>query len=327
MMLDQCLTVHIMRSLRSLAGEKVPTDYCDELDCNTCRFDDLIKKHCIDPEEYCERGLESYLSDERRNGINATRKLHKLLVMSEYDRQGTSGTLNFELVRNASLTYSKKSSARARKLALIDQREAQEDNKLNNTNDYDEKQDIEQHKLKSRGDNSMVDEKVNSSSRHRSQRDQECETNTKRLPFFTPENKVLVKGMEKSHPFESIHRDERQSSSASIRETILKQQLIHLLLKQEQEQNQRARSQYHFQRNHLNSILVPAYPPSMVDSLITSLKAQEQKHQEHHRLQLQIQDQCNYQQQVQRLLLLQQHKQQYDAIQRASVAILEQCHR
>jgi len=281
MMLDQCLTVHIMRSLRSLAGEKVPTDYCDEIDCDTRRFDELIKKHSIDPEEYCERGLESYLSDERRHGINVTRKLHKLQVMSEYDRQGMSGTINLELVRNASLIHSKKSLARATKLALIDQREAQAGNNLDKPKTVGNKQDGRQHKLKC----------------------QELPSNS------TQETKFLI--------------NENQFSSEAIRDALIKQQLVHLLLNQERELNQRAQSQYHFNQNHLNS-------------LTFSLGIQEQERLFHlnqkqdnhrHQLQLQLHDQCTYQQQVQRLLLLQQHQQHYDAVQLASAAILGQCQR
>jgi len=285
MMLDQCLTVHIMRSLRSLTGEKVPTDYCDEIDCSTCRFDELIKKHSIDPEEYCERGLESYLSNERRHGINASRKLHKFLVIGEYDRQSMTGTFDFELVRNASLTHSKKSLARARKLALIDQREAQAGNKLDKPNNEDYKQDV-------------------------------CERQIKRQDISansTQETKILV--------------NENQFSSEAIREALIKQQLIHLLRNQERELNQRAQSQYDFNQSHLNSITASLNIQEQEQLFHLNHKQQKQEDNHNHRHQLQLHDQCNYQHQVQRLLLLQQHQQHYDAVQLASAAILGQCHR
>lgn len=311
MMLDQCLTVHIMRSLRSLAGEKVPTDYCDEEDTNSRRFDELIKKHSIDPEEYCERGLESYLSDERRNGINATRKLHKLLVISEYDRQRMSDKFDLELVRDASLNHSKKSSVRARKLALIDQREAEAGNKLDKEKYLDQKQDMCRHKLKRHDTNPVVERMSLSSYRLWSLGDQEFQTETKIPSTSTSETKML--------------RNENQFSSESIRDAVIKQQLVHLLLKQEQEYNQRSHSQYHLNQNNLNSITSSF--KMQEQGRLFHLTHKQQKQEDHYRLQVRLQDQCNYQQQVQRLLLLQQHQQHYEAVQLASATILKRCHR
>ena len=123
MLMDQCLTVQIMRSLRALACEKVSSVYC-EVDDDIQRFDGLIQQNEIDTKEYCERGLESYLSDERRSEVDNLRKTHKMLVINEYAQQAKLGISDPETIRDLSLSQSKQSSIKARKLALIDERDA-----------------------------------------------------------------------------------------------------------------------------------------------------------------------------------------------------------
>ena len=127
MLMDQCLTVQIMRSLRALACEKVSSVYC-EVDDDIQRFDGLIQQNEIDTKEYCERGLESYLSDERRSEVDNLRKTHKMLVINEYAQQAKLGISDPETIRDLSLSQSKQSSIKARKLALIDERDARANN-------------------------------------------------------------------------------------------------------------------------------------------------------------------------------------------------------
>jgi len=112
-----------MRSLRALACEKVSSVYC-EVDDDIQRFDGLIQQNEIDTKEYCERGLESYLSDERRSEVDNLRKTHKMLVINEYAQQAKLGISDPETIRDLSLSQSKQSSIKARKLALIDERDA-----------------------------------------------------------------------------------------------------------------------------------------------------------------------------------------------------------
>lgn len=125
-----------MRSLRIIAG-KVGTslDNDDGSDGKGEFLEELVKKMAIDPEEYCERGLESYASEEGRNMINLDRKRHKLLVIGEHIRQGKVGAKDPELVRSVSETQSKKSLVKARLLAAIDQREARASNNKNEPNE------------------------------------------------------------------------------------------------------------------------------------------------------------------------------------------------
>jgi len=334
MMLDQCLTVRIMRSLRSLAGETVATEYGDEDYCDNCRFDELIKKHLIDPEEYCERGLESYLSDERRKKINDTRKLHKLLVIKEYVRQRMLGRSNPELVRSVSLTRSRKSLIRSQKIALVDQRTARASD--NTKSDDDQKQDTPQKQdfdpiLKTKmtpldrlwsGSNHEYKKKTDSPSPPTIGRMMGKDIDTK-----------LCNDFEHS-PFEHMHRNEIHATSGAIRDTVMEQQLLNLLLRQEQ--NQRAQSQYQPQHRNPYSIIIEddlstAINPQMVNSILASLQMQEQERLVHQNYQhrqrqqeQQLQNQRNYQEQVQRLLMLQQYQQQYESMQLASAAILGQ---
>jgi len=316
MLLDQSLTVHIMRSLRSIAGEKVAIDYCDEIDSDSSRFDELIKKHQIDPEEYCERGLESYLSDERRNEVNASRKLHKLLVIGEHVRQGMLGSSNPELVRNVSMNQSKRSFLRAQKLASVDQREGRSTAK-NNSN-TDRKECTQQHQSQKQNAKTVIGQKM------------DC--------FLSNGSKFVGKSIDTAvwnlsgDPIKHAQTNEIHAIPDGIRNDILKQHLLQLLMEQEREreQNQRAQSQCHPRLRNPNAITIPDdSSPQIMNSFLASFQRQalEQRlfHQNQQQQQLQIQR--NYQTQVQRILLLQQQQHHHESIQLAAAAILGQHHR
>jgi len=338
MLMDQCLTVHIMRSLRSLEGETVTTDHSDEDDCNNSRFDELIKKHLIDPEEYCERGLESHLSEERRNDINAARKPHKSLVIREHVRQKMMGIQNPELLRSVSLTQSRKSSIRVQKLALVDQREARARNNTKNTNDENQKQDRRRHQQQIQHTSTNVERNMTPLDLLWSRSGHENKKMTDPLSFRTQGVKIMGKGINKMlcnhlehNLFEQTHQNKNSdvSEAIAIRDNFMKQQQqqLHLLLKQ----NQRSQSEYHLKHTNLSSMLIPdgsstaTNPPNM-NSILASLQMQEHERLFQHSQQ-QLQNQRNYQQQVQRLLLLQQHEQHYKSLQLASAVILGQSHR
>ncbi len=309
MLLDQSLTVHIMRSLRSLAGEKVAIDYCDEIDSDYSRFDELIKKHQIDPQEYCERGLESYLSEERRNEVNASRKLHKLLIIGEYVRQGMLGDSNPELVRNVSLNQSKKSQVRAQKLGFVDQREARSIER--NKNAMHQKEDTQQHLPQEPNMKPIVEKKMD-------------HILTKSLPSPV----FMSKNMDPSWniPGASIvHNQPNEPRDAldEIRDEVLKQQLLQFLMKQQHEQSHLAQSKFHFQQRNVNGIAI-----TDDSSILASLQMQELERLCHqNQQQQQIQIQRNFETEVQRLLLLQQQQRHYESIQLVSAAILGQYHR
>jgi hypothetical protein len=78
----------------------------------------------IDPEVYCERGLESYQSKERRHEIDTKRKLHRFLVIREQARQVIVGTKDPELLRQMASTQSQGSLMKAQLRAALDQHEA-----------------------------------------------------------------------------------------------------------------------------------------------------------------------------------------------------------
>lgn len=303
MLLDQSLTVHIMRSLRSLAGEEVGIEYCDEIDSDYCRFDELIKKHQIDSEEYCERGLESYLSEERRNEVNASRKLHKLLVIGECVRQGMLGTSNPELVRNVSMNQSKKSFERAQKLGLVDQREARaiEKSKQN----VSQKEDVQQEHMQMKQNMKPIPEKTID------------HILTKNLHSPIVASKSVSKSLRNIPGTPIGHNQPNQTFDAT------KQQILQVLRKQQQEQSQLAQYQCNFKPRNINATAVPD------DSLIlASLQIQEVKRLFHRKQQeQQIQIQRSYETQVQRLLLLQQQQRQYESMQLVSATILRQHHR
>lgn len=313
MLLDQSLTVHIMRSLRSLAGEEVAIEYCHEIDSDTSRFDELIKKHQIDPEEYCERGLESYLSEERRNEINASRKLHKLLVIGEYVRQGMLGSSNPELVRNVSMNQSNKSLVRAQKLAMVDQRQSR--SIANNDSNMDLKENTQRYQSQKQNAHAVVGKKTD-----------RLFTNMPSSPSIG--SKFIGKSIDPALwnlSRNSVEQSQPSNShviSEGIRDDVMKQQLVQFLLEQERDRHQRAQSRCHPRYGNDSS-------PQIVSSVLASLQMQELDrlfHQNQQRQRLQIQH--NYQTQVQRLLLLQQHQQQrhYESVQLATAAILEQQH-
>ena len=315
MLLDQSLTVHIMRSLRSIAGEKVAIDYCDEIDSDSSRFDELIKKHQIDPEEYCERGLESYLSDERRNEVNASRKLHKLLVIGEHVRQGMLGSSNPELVRNVSMNQSKKSFLRAQKLASIDQRDGRSTAK-NNSN-TDRKECTQQHQSQKQNVKTVIGQKMDH--------------------FLSNGSKFVGKSIDTGvwnlcgDPIKHARTNEIHAIPDGIRNDILKQHLLQLLMEREREQNQRAQSQCHPRLRNPNVITIPDDSSRhIMNSFLASFQRQALEQRLFHQSQQQqqqLQIQRNYQTQVQRILLLQQQQQQHESIQLATVAILGQHHR
>ena len=320
MLLNQSLTVHIMRSLRSLAGEKVSIEYCYDIDSDISRFDELIKKHQIDAEEYCERGLESYLSEERRNEINASRKLHKLLVIGEYVRQGMIGTRDPELVRNISINQSKKSMERALKLALVDQRERLSgSHKSSNTA---RSQDGPHHHPQNEKNLQLI------------------QNETEYLFTDTPPSPTL--GCKKvlrsvdSNPMNlsanSIERCQPNSThlfSEGVREEVMKQQLVQLFLT-EQERLQNQRDQHLFQS--INPISAPDNASSqMANTILASLEMQglnrlvlHQFHQQQQQRQLQMQQ--SYETQLQRQLLLQHQQQHFRSVQMVTAAILGQQH-
>lgn len=307
MMLDQSLTVHIMRSLRFLAGEEVGIDYCDEIDSDYSRFDELIKKHQIDSEEYCERGLESYLSEERRNEVNASRKLHKLLVIGEYVRQGMLGTSDPELVRNVSMSQSKKSFERSQKLGLVDQREARaiEKSKQNKS----QKESEQKHLPLKQNMKLIVKKKMD-------------HILTKNLHSPIVASKSINTSL-RNIPGKSLDNDQPNQSRFAligIRDDVMKQQGFQLLMKQQQEQSQLAQYQLNFEQRNMNAIAVPDD-----SSFLASLQMQELERLFHQKQQeQQIQIQRNYETQVQRLLLLQQQQRQYESMQLVSAAILGQ---
>lgn len=288
MLLNQSLTVHIMRSLRALAGEKVSIEYCDEIDSDISRFDEIIKQHQIDPEEYCERGLESYLSEERRNEINASRKLHKLLVIGEYVRQGMMGARDPELVRNISLNQSNKSVARAQKLALIDQREFLSITK-NSSNTGQSQAIAHQHSQ-------------NSDTKPFAEKKMDC------VFTDTPSSSVDSTSLNISrNTFERCQPNSSHLPLEGVREEVMRQQLLRLFL-MEHERQQNQRDQQIFQNP--NAVSTPDELSSQIaNAFFTSLQIQElhrlvlhQAHQQQQQQQLQIQQ--SYEIELQRRLLL-----------------------
>ena len=79
----------------------------------------------LDPETYCERGLENYESKELRNGIDATRRLQKLLVMNEQTRQSILGMKDDEQIRLMATGLSERSNIKAQLRAALDQYEVE----------------------------------------------------------------------------------------------------------------------------------------------------------------------------------------------------------
>jgi hypothetical protein len=77
----------------------------------------------LDPEQYCERGLESYQSKEKRSEIDVKRKLHQFLVIREQARQSILGAKDPELLRLMATQQSEGSLRKAQLRAALDQHE------------------------------------------------------------------------------------------------------------------------------------------------------------------------------------------------------------
>mmetsp|Transcript_34317 Transcript_34317/g.82670 ORF Transcript_34317/g.82670 Transcript_34317/m.82670 type:complete len:677 (-) Transcript_34317:45-2075(-) len=98
---EQFVTVHIMQELRKAGADETDTS--------------------LDPEMYCERGLENYESKELRNGIDATRRLQKRLVINEQTRQSFLGMKDDEQIRLMATGLSERSNIKAQLRAALDQ--------------------------------------------------------------------------------------------------------------------------------------------------------------------------------------------------------------
>jgi len=146
-LIEQSLTVYIMRSLRTLLAQSANTSTTVSLNdgkSNTANGNgnnsdsgfELMKKanSMIDPDEYCERGFESYQSEELQIQIYTNRKLHTSLVIGEQTRQWINEVKDPELIRNSSMVLSVLSSLKAQLLAVIDKEEVQTNSKYNNNN-------------------------------------------------------------------------------------------------------------------------------------------------------------------------------------------------
>ncbi|KAL3923977.1 MAG: hypothetical protein SGILL_001327 [Bacillariaceae sp.] len=77
----------------------------------------------LDPELYCERGLESYQSKEKRNEIDVKRRLHRFSVIREQARQSILGAKDPELLRVTAASQSEGSLRKAQLRAALDQHE------------------------------------------------------------------------------------------------------------------------------------------------------------------------------------------------------------
>jgi hypothetical protein len=106
---EQFVTVHIMQHLRQTGSDETN----------------------LDPEMYCERGLENYESKELRNGIDTTRKLQKLLVIHEQARQSLLGMKDEERIRLMATELSERSNVKAQLRGALDQYEVETTVKAN----------------------------------------------------------------------------------------------------------------------------------------------------------------------------------------------------
>jgi hypothetical protein len=77
----------------------------------------------LDPEKYCERGLESYQSKEKKHEIEMKRKVHQFLVIQEQARQASLGTKDPERLRLMAASQSEGSLRKAQLRAALDQHE------------------------------------------------------------------------------------------------------------------------------------------------------------------------------------------------------------
>mmetsp|Transcript_19693 Transcript_19693/g.34613 ORF Transcript_19693/g.34613 Transcript_19693/m.34613 type:complete len:525 (-) Transcript_19693:228-1802(-) len=88
----------------------------------------------LDPDLYCERGLESYQSKEQRHEIDAKRKLHQLMVIQEQTRQAVLGRRDPERLRLMAESQSEDSLRKAQLRAALDQHEVIRSTNINNNN-------------------------------------------------------------------------------------------------------------------------------------------------------------------------------------------------
>lgn len=79
----------------------------------------------LDPEIYCERGLENYESKELHGGIHTTRRMQKLLVIHEQARQSVLGMKDPEQIRLMATSQSERSSVKAQLRGALDQHEVE----------------------------------------------------------------------------------------------------------------------------------------------------------------------------------------------------------
>ena len=77
----------------------------------------------LDPEQYCERGLESYQSKEKHSEIDVKRKLHRFLVIREQARQSVTGSKDPELLGMMAAQQSEGSLRKAQLRAALDRHE------------------------------------------------------------------------------------------------------------------------------------------------------------------------------------------------------------
>eukprot|EP00536_Pseudo-nitzschia_multiseries_P012189 jgi/Psemu1/31180/gm1.31180_g len=254
-MLDQCLTVQIMRSLRILAKKQgaAVDDEVENGENNNGKSgcEELMKKLAIDPNEYCERGLESYRTDEARKKINEDRKNHKLSVINEYKRQGMTGTKDPELLRSVSIAESKRSCIKAQRLASIDQQEALASRSATKEPQAQHQQ-LKQNPLQ-----------LNSLG---SQRD----SLGPKQPNYTLQGTTnpITQPVHRSdtHFVQNARSDEcfKHHQNQRYHDVFVKQEYRNLLLTQQQQQQQHAQSQlrYHHPQAHKNELMNIQQNPS-----------------------------------------------------------------
>jgi len=320
-LLDQCLTVNIMRSLRILA-KKEGVAFDDNYECggnhrngkSSC--EQLMKKLAIDLKEYCERGLESYQTEEGRNKINLDRKRHKLSVIREHNRQGMAGTKDPELVRRVSMAQSKISSCKAQLLAAIDQQEERASNSNSNSN------------ISAKDGNGEKEEQAPGQQPRPlgsfgSPIDANCKKYTDPSPSYNQGMKrILSRPVHRNdtHFVPDAPRDDffEQHQQQQYRDFLLKKQqeqyLLDLLLKQ-QRQHAQCHLHYHPQKNNKNGFMnIQQNTPSTAieaSIMLTSIQEQQQQHQ-----------QLCYQKSLQQLLH-HQRQQKFRVIGMATAALVD----
>ena len=326
MLLEQCWTVHVMRTSRASATNSGATETDHECIVKATSCQELLAKNLINTEQYCERGLESYLSEERRIQINSARKHHKLSVINEHGRQGKLGMRDPELLRSVSLNLSRTSTLRAELLALIDQKEARADTHTtsNNSNEIQKQNGIDQKHERSQqmSENQLVDENpirgltpldilwLQRDHKHKGMID----ASSRALATKTMDKNTIG-----SNSFEHIKREDNRIVAAVIQQHLIKQQALlgHLLFKQQRQRAQFAQLQYHSQ-DKINALIGKSGGSHDVASSVTlnsvlaplqlqeCLLQQRQNQQQQRQLQQRLEHQCRTQQHVQRLLLLHQ---------------------